>query len=74
MERRKNKKMRSENSRYKTIKSQVDMSRMTGRIDEKHYTLVDECQDSQDVDLNKSIEYVKSKPSLNFQFERQLSR
>jgi hypothetical protein len=44
------------------------MSRMTGRIDEKQKTMVDECRDSQDIDLSKSIEYVKSKPSLNVQF------
>ena len=31
------------------------MSRMTGRVEEKHYTLVDECRDSQNIDLSKSI-------------------
>ena len=50
------------------------MSRMTGRVEEKHYTLVDECRDSQNIDLSKSIQYVKSKPSLTVQFQRQLSR
>lgn len=65
--------LKSENNRYKTIKSQVDMSRMTGRIDSKQSVGYDD-EHSPDLDASKSIEYLKSKPSLNVHFDHQLSR
>ena len=56
----KEKKTMYENRRYETVKSVVDMSRMTGRESSKFFTVHEDSINQDETDLNKSIKCIKT--------------
>lgn len=61
--------------RHQPIRTQVNMSRMTGRQSAKPFDIVEENNFSHDnMDATKSISFIKTKTSKKIDFSNQLSR